>query len=394
MDKVVTCHIENFKVKPELIAEVPGVCTLMGAFSDFCKGFCITGTGALGLRIALSRNDDSSLVHLFDATRKDRKQFSVNNLKYRKEDKWANYIKGVFSVLVSEGFSLPAGLDITLKGALLYCDSLTVSVSITVGLMLALTRYLSLDLDNSAIIRLSYIACTRFSNVKVRLRDIITLMNAEAGKVLFFDLQSMDYESVDYPFSNAAENGAYGMILDPQVPPQILREELEEKREEAHDCCEKLEALLPAEYRIRSYPVSELKSHMIKELSEHERRTCEYVISESLYTQKGLAALKDGDAATFARCLRDIYISMRDVFEITCPEVDWLIKRASETEGIYGASLVSNGATGSLYMILEQSGENSYKKHMEDYHRIFDFLPQTRIYYPGGSARVLDNIEC
>ena len=392
MDKVVTCHIENYNKEPELIAEVPGVCTLMGAFSDFCKGYCITGTGALGLRIALSEDKESNMVHLFDATRKDKKQFSLSNIKFRKEDKWANYVKGVFYVLSGEGIVLPTGLNITLKGALLYCDSLTISVSITVGLMLALNHYLSLNFDNNTIIRLSYQACTRFSNVKVRLRDIITLMNADKGKVLFFDLQSMDYQMVEYPFSFVDENNAYGIILDPQVPPQILREELEEKREEAHDCCEKLEEHLPQEYRLRTYPVSELKSHMIAELTEHERRTCEYVLSESIYTQRGFQALKDKDAATFAKCLRDIYISMRDVFEITCPEVDWLIKRSGETDGIYGATLVSNGASGSLYLILEQSGENAYKKHMEDYKRIFDFLPTTRVFYPGGGARVLDNI--
>lgn len=390
MDKVVTCHMNNFGTKPETLAEVPGVCTLIGAFSDFCKGYCITGTGALGLRVAISQRRDNS-VKLYDATRGDKKQFSIMNIKYKREDRWANFVKGVFSVLSQEGFEFPCGLDITFKGALLYCDNLTVSVAMSIGVLLAVNSRWEFGIGTEDLIRLSYRACTRFSGIKVRLRDIMTLMNAKEGNVLIFDLQTMDFEMAPYPFGNP-EEGAFGMILDPQVPPQILRDELEEKREDAHDCCEKLAALLPAEYRLRSYPINELKSHIIRGLSEHERRTCEYVISECNNTRKAASAIKSGDALAFAKALRSVYVSMRDVFEITCPEVDWLIKRAGETEGVHGASLISNGASGSIYLILEKSGETLYKKHMEDYRRIFDFLPETRVFTPGGSARVLDKI--
>jgi len=393
MDKVVTCHIDCYKANPEVLVEVPGVVTLMGAFSDFCKGHCITGTGALGLRVALSSREEMQ-VRVFDASRNDRKQFSLTALKYKKEDKWANYVKGVFSLLNAEGYDFSHGFDITLKGALLYCDKLTVSVAITLGLLLAIDNYCKLGLDKSAIIRLAYQACTRFSNVKCRMRDIITMMYAEKGKVLFFDLQTMAFEMAEYPFADASDSSsAYGLIVDPQVPPQILREELEEKREDAHSCCEALKAVLPGEYRLRTYPISELKSHAILNLSEHERRTCEYVIGETSYTLKAYKAMLAKDAKTFAKCLRSIYVSMRDVFEISCPEVDWLIKRAGETEGVYGASLISNGASGSIYLVLEKDGEESYKTNMEDYKRIFDFMPETRLFNPGGSARVIEEFK-
>ena len=104
-----------------------------------------------------------------------------------------------------------------------------------------------------------------------------------------------------------------------------------------------------------------------------------------------MKALESDDAVSFAKQLSSIYFGMRDVFEITCPEVDWLIKRAGETEGIFGASLVSNGATGSIFLVLDKKGEESYQQVLNEYKRIFDFTPETRRFLPGSRIKVIKN---
>ena len=388
MEKVAAFHELNYKKKVEVLAQVPGVVTLMGAFSDFCNGYCIAGTGALGLRVAVSARDDN-LVRVYDATKSDKKHFNLNSLKYRKEDRWANYVKAVFSILSEEGVTFPHGFDITLKGALLFCDQLTVSSAVIMGCLMAVDSALSLSLGKKDLIRLSYRAATAYCSVPIRFRDLVTLLYAQKGKVLYFDLQSVSYELIDWPFTGSQ----YGMILDPSLPPQILREELEEKRIDARLCCKELKKRLPSDYKLRNYPVKDLKSHIIKDLDEHVRHTCEYVITESQIVQKGCSAIKEKKARSFGRYLNDLYIGMRDVFDVTCPEVDWLIKRAGEADGVYGASYVSNGASGSIFMILEEDGEAAIKSCMDEFKRIFDFTPETRPFNPGGPATVLKDFD-
>ena len=245
MEKVAAFHELNYKKKVEVLAQVPGVVTLMGAFSDFCNGYCIAGTGALGLRVAMSARDDN-LVRVYDATKSDKKHFNLNSLKYRKEDRWANYVKAVFSILSEEGVTFPHGFDITLKGALLFCDQLTVSSAVIMGCLMAVDSALSLSLGKKELIRLSYRAATAYCAVPIRFRDLVTLLYAQKGKVLYFDLQSVSYELIDWPFTESQ----YGMILDPSLPPQILREELEEKRIDARLCCKELKKRLPSDYKI------------------------------------------------------------------------------------------------------------------------------------------------
>ena len=117
------------------------------------------------------------------------------------------------------------------------------------------------------------------------------------------------------------------------------------------------------------------------------------MITESQIVQKGRNAIKEKKARSFGRYLNDLYIGMRDVFDVTCPEVDWLIKRAGEAEGVYGASYVSNGASGSIFMILEEDGETAIKSCMDEFKRIFDFTPETRPFNPGGPAAVLRDFD-
>ena len=390
MEKIVAYHELNYRQKVAVMAEVPGVVTVMGAFSDFCDGYCLAGTGALGLRVALSPRSDQT-VRVYDATRGDKKHFSLTSLKHRKEDRWANYVKGVFNELSSRGVKFTCGFDMTLKGALLYCDDLTVSASVIMGTLLALDSHLQLGLERDERIRIAYSVATRFCNVPVRFRDLVTVSYAEKGRLLYFDLKNGTFELVDYPFQHEdGKDGPYSLIVDPSLPPQILREELEEKRLDARSCCRTLRKLIPQDMSLRNYPVKELRDHTIRDLDEHVRHTCQYVISESQLVVKGCKAVREADASLFGKCLDDIYLGMRDVFEIMCPEVDWLIRRAGESEHILGASYISNGDSGSILMLLDREGEEALSSCADDYKRIFDFRIKTRFFRPGGVAHVVD----
>ena len=387
MDKIFSVHETNYNSTAEVAVQVPGVMTLMGAFSDFCKGYCITGGSTRSLRLAISKRNDN-IVKLFDATRCDRKHFIIQNtLKYKKEDRWANYIKGVFYELGLEGYKFTDGLNITIKGGLLYCEDLTISSSLTIAILLALNSLYDLKIERQELCRIAYQSISRFCKLNCRYRDLVTLLFCEENKVLFFDLQSTSFEKIDYPFIKG-NNGVYGLILDPLVPHQYLRQEIEEKRELAHQCLEKLEVAIPC--KIRDFSIMELRSRVVDSLTEHERRTCEYVITETHSAARGHDALVKGDHLNFAKHLRDIYIGMRDVFEITCLEVDWLIKRAHRTEGVYGASLISNGFTGSIFLVLDEKGEANLQEHLVEYKKIFDYDPTIRPYIPSGCAKELE----
>ena len=58
---------------------------------------------------------------------------------------------------------------------------------------------------------------------------------------------------------------------------------------------------------------------------------------------------------------------------MSCPEVDWLVKRAAELEGVAGSRMTGLGFGGCAYTIIRRELVEEYKKRLEDYERIFGF---------------------
>jgi galactokinase len=81
----------------------------------------------------------------------------------------------------------------------------------------------------------------------------------------------------------------------------------------------------------------------------------------------------------------------RDDLEITCPELDWLIKRALEVPSCIGASFVFNGDN--VYAIVLGIKKDSplYEAKLEDYERIFGFKAKAEELKPCGKCEIVES---
>jgi len=142
--------------------------------------------------------------------------------------------------------------------------------------------------------------------------------------------------------------------------------------------------------------VSKLAESDLSELSipESMRRRVLYIIRESISVDDAIAALQKNDWVVFSRIVTRSQESLRDRFEISCPELDWLVKRAMEfvipdTNDIVCSRLTGRGFGGCTYSILRADDIETYIEKLSDYERIFGFRP---LYYrvkPAGGVRIL-----
>ncbi len=383
VDNIKLYHQKEYGDMPKVLVLVPGVYTLLGIFSDYCKGHCITGTGEQSLQIAISVRDDQ-MVRLYNATLNDRKRFSLGNIKFRKEDRWGNFIKGVVAELVGDGVVFP-GLNITVSGELLHCDNITVSGALALGTVMALDDLLTLSLERAAMLRIAYLANTSFNNEVCRISDLLTMLNGEEGKLMLFDLQHVSYSYFNYPFHD--KSSPLGIIVESRIPPHAMREEMIHRRSATKTAFSRLRQQCPSG-PIRDFPENELKERTVP-LDEDSRHICSYVLAESRWATEGFVQLAQKDAVLYGKTISRMQAGLRDLMEISCPEVDWLTKRASEVPGCLGAGLVSNGLSGTIMVLLEEMALPAYLDRLEEYEHIFGFHPRWMIYHPQGCAKVL-----
>jgi galactokinase len=90
----------------------------------------------------------------------------------------------------------------------------------------------------------------------------------------------------------------------------------------------------------------------------------------------------------YGKVLSKVQAGLRDVFEVTCPEIDWLTKRATEMSGCLGATMITTGSSGTILVLLSPDSLDQYTTRMEEYEHIFGFKPTWKPYRPVGGLKI------
>ena len=364
MEKIITLHRDEYASDPEVIVEAPGALTVMGNHADSDDGFMIQAALDMKIYVSVSRRKDNSL-RFYAVDFAERKRTSAANIKYKREDRWANYIKSVLFSMENLGFSFK-GLDITIVGNIPQAIGLASSSAMESAIVLALSKLFSLNLPKEEIIKIIYNGEEKFLNSNKTPSGIYSSLFGKRDNLLFIDLR---YATVEY-FPFTLKDTSFVITLS-NVPSIHIEKEIEDRRKDIKKCVERLNSLRFGS-SLRDYNKNDL-TNGIGTVSEQTRRRCIHVIDEISRTEEAKGAIKKNDMATLGRLMNRSHESLRDNFEVSCPEIDWLVKRAQEIEGVYGSKITGTGFGGCSLTLLKNSAIERYRERLDEYERIFGF---------------------
>ncbi len=366
-------HTAEYEQPPEAVVSAPGIITLMGEYADLCDGYVLTGALERHITVAVSRRKDNSL-RFYAADLNERKRTTIPNLKYRREDRWANYLKGVLYEIFRRNYEFK-GLNLTLSGTIPQKVGLKSSTAICVATALAIKKLLDLEIADNQLIQAIYFAETSFLQSKARLVDIMSMLYAREGRLLLFDLHSLAYSQVPY---HPKDVGLY--ITNSSIPPFPIREDILYREEESLSAFETLREQ-QRNGLFRDLGEQDAKA-LASVLPEERKRFCLHVLEESRRVTDSVRALEQKDYYGFGRIMNRSQESLRDKFEVSCPEIDWLTKRAMELNGCYGSKMIGEGFGGCTITLLDHSSLEAYKQRLGVYEHIFGFHPECFVFYP------------
>ncbi|MDD5075783.1 MAG: galactokinase family protein [Sphaerochaetaceae bacterium] len=284
MKDIAELHESEFDEKPQIVVHVPGVHTLIGEFSDYCKGFSLCGTSSQYLEIAVSVRPDQS-VRLISGQSNDRKRFNIQNLKFRREDRWGNYAKGVMAQFVNKGFSI-SGANVSIAGTLLKNEGQVLSSAMCMGCAMAFNELFNANLSIEQLAGIAYISLATFCAEVSRYVLFFAMTQAREGWLMLFNIQHHTWEYIAFPPFDTA---VVALIVESRISPYALKEELSIKRRDSKLAFEKLRILFPSGL-LRDISDQDIKDLSVP-LTEHEKRTCMYVLSESRMARKAPVCL-------------------------------------------------------------------------------------------------------
>lgn len=112
------------------------------------------------------------------------------------------------------------------------------------------------------------------------------------------------------------------------------------------------------------------------------------MISECARVQQAGEALHSGNLLVMGKLLHASHESLRDDFEVSCSELDFLELQAKSTEGVLGARMMGGGFGGCLLTLLKTNEISNFKTTLlEQYQNAFQLTPDFIDVSLGAGAR-------
>ena len=358
--------IDSDRLDSVVIAEAPGRIHLLGEHGEPKAGLYLSAAIDKYIRVAVSLRKDNS-IRFYAPDLGERKRTTFINMKFKREDRWANYIKVGIQMFADLGYPIK-GINFSLAGDIPQQVGLASSSAIEVAAATALRGVFKSTINDKEFFeKLSAVHTAYFGKNG---EDVNYLISSAARKdhLLLVDEASLEARKIKSPFSRYKI-----LIMDSRVPRMGVEVELEQRLEDIKKGLELLSEKREGA-SFREFATSDLVESM-GDLPEEIRRRSMHIVQEIRRVYDADEALRRSDLQTFSRIIFHSHESLRDLYEVSCPELDWLVKRAQEIEGVLGSRMAGQGFGGCTYTIIKENAVEEFKKRLEDYERIFGFRP-------------------
>ncbi|MCQ2603804.1 MAG: hypothetical protein MJ215_02000 [Spirochaetia bacterium] len=379
MEMVFSLHTKEFGTRPEVVVQGPGSIMLMGNFLDRECGLFLSACINHGVEMSFSRRDDGYL-HFFFVKNSEHRHILLAGNKFRKEDRLGNAVKGIFPWLEGMKVHVP-GMNITVAYDIISHSGIPISHTIACCAVAGVNKMLDLNLTVPQMVDAVCYSEMKFQQTERFPVNAYGILSSRSGSLTYSDFVSSESENL--PLN---DDDIIIVVTTSNIPHFIFETDGYNKKRDAYRALAslgigKLQSLM-------ELSGSEIR-HMLMTLPESLRKLCIYMVEEIRRVIDGRELLRKGYYAEFGKLMNRSHESMRDNFNVSCPEVNWLVKRAQEIDGVYGSKLTGAGDTGCTVTLMKRSALDKYKKRLAEYEHIFGFRAKAYVSCPEKGVSVV-----
>lgn len=350
-----------------IAAMAPGRVNLIGEYTDFNDGFVLPMTVDRGVYIGIRPRIDNrvSVVSLkFGET----VTYSLGDLKPPKPGHWSCYVLGVVEELRLLDL-IPSGFEAVIDGNLNLGAGLSSSAAVETATAIALQAVFKFAMSRTDIAALCQRVEHRYAGVMCGIMDQFASGLGRANHALMLDCRSLSY--VDIPVSLGDHRI---IIISSEVKRELASSAYNERRAQCEEGVALFKQFDPSVRALRDVTLDQFRARA-DELSQIVRRRCGHVVSENLRVLNASAALGGGDLVAFGSLMNMSHQSLREDFEVSCDELDYLVDIAQGTEGVLGSRMTGAGFGGCTVTLVHKDSMDELKAGLAGYEARFGLKP-------------------
>jgi galactokinase len=360
---------QQYNLSPTVVARAPGRVNLLGEHVDYNDGFVLPAAIDRAVQVAAAPSKDETVI-LAALDLNERVSFNLGNLGEKIDvngqplPAWARYPAGVAHVLQQEGLAVK-GMRAVFTSDVPIGAGLSSSAAVEVAFAVTWRALGGWKRAALQIARLCQRAENQYVGVNCGLMDQFASACGKEGHALYFDTRSLEWQPVPLPTGTAV------VIANSGVRRSLASSAYNERRAACEQAVEILRQHMPNIRSLRDVSSVEFAAYS-EYLPPIVRKRAEHVVKEIGRVQDAVVALRRGDAQLFGGLMFSGHASLRDLYEVSCPELDALVSIARQLPGCYGARLTGAGFGGCTVNLVNEANAEAFIQNLKN-----SYLKQT-----------------
>ena len=387
IDRITILYREKFGHTPAHLARAPGRVNLLGEHVDYNDGFVLPAAIDRATFVAFSPTNahHSTLVA---ADFNQQASFSSESISTKTQadasplPEWGLYPAGVMGSLIEE--NLPVlSMNAVFASDVPRGSGLSSSASVEMAFMIAWQTLGGWTLPPMQRARLGQKAENQYVGVNCGIMDQFASACGVENKLLLLDCRSLEWKTIPLPEDVSI------VIADTTVRRKLTSGEYNKRRAACEEAVRLLKKDLHDIKSLRDVSVEEFNRYAKKLPNEVEKRA-RHVVEEIGRSNQAEALLEAKNIHDFGRLMNECHASLRDLYEVSCPELNVMANIAQSLEGCYGARLTGAGFGGcTVNLVANEQAETFAQSLAKEYESETGLHPEIYITRASNGAELI-----
>jgi len=350
----------RFGRRPRLF-EAPGRVNIIGEHTDYNDGFVLPMALDRTTAVAAAPRDDGRL-RVASLSYPDLVELDLAAPGPPRRRVWYDYVEGVAQALRSRGHTL-RGADLLVDSNVPIGAGLSSSAALEMAVGFALLTLADVAVDRRELALAGQQAEHEYVGMPCGIMDQYISAMGKAGQALMLDCRTVESRPAPMRWQ-----GLVFAVCDSKVKHELAGSTYGVRRDECRQGLELLRAVRPEARALRDITPAVMAAREA-DLPEPIGRRVRHVVTENDRVLRAVDAMARGDAAAVGALLYASHASLRDDYEVSCPELDLLVEATGDMDFVLGARMTGGGFGGCTVNLLRAEAFDDFRAAMAQRYR-------------------------
>ena len=387
-EKVLNTYQKRFGSAAVHLAVAPGRVNLLGEHVDYNDGFVLPAAIDRSSWLAFSPSEDK-IFRLLAADFNHETSFTAQSLLVKEDSEgnplpeWACYAAGVAWAMQEDGKEI-IPIQAVLSSDVPRGSGLSSSASVEMAFGVTWQKLNGQPSDPMQLALLGKKAENEYVGVNSGIMDQFASACGIQDKLLLLDCRSLEWQPLPIPADIAI------VIADTGKRRSLTNSSYNERFQACRQALKILAQELPGLKSLRDISQPDFEN-LAPRLPAQIQKRARHVVEEIERTRQALPLLQEGDIQAFGSIMNECHHSLRDLYEVSIPELDVMAETAWQLPGCLGARLTGAGFGGcTVNLVLKDSAAAFSAELVKRYEARCGLKAETYICRASNGARIIE----